>query len=98
MTVSAIRPWRKAFRLERRLPSAVRGPVLLLAFFRLAANCFSVVITIIRRSWLQELHQDGFAPKTVSQLRVDRDLVSSTKQLHFLPDAVADDGHDKAAR
>ena len=39
MTVSAVRPWRNAFRLERSLPSGVVGPVLLSALRRLAAIC-----------------------------------------------------------
>jgi len=40
------RPWRKAFRLARALPSVVRGPVLLRALFRFAAILLSDVTTI----------------------------------------------------
>ena len=36
MTVSAVSPWRMAFRLERRLPDSVLGPVLRRAFCRFA--------------------------------------------------------------
>jgi hypothetical protein len=41
-------PWRKALRLDRRLPSAVAGPVLFAAFRRLAAICLSEVIATSR--------------------------------------------------
>jgi hypothetical protein len=44
MIVSAVSPWRVAFRLERRLPPLVLGPVLHLAFCRFAAICLSVAI------------------------------------------------------
>ena len=44
MTVSAVSPWRTAFRLERRLPDSVRGPVLCLAFCSISKELFSVVI------------------------------------------------------
>jgi hypothetical protein len=41
-------PWRNAFWLERALPSAVVGPVLLVALRRLAALCFSEVMAVAR--------------------------------------------------
>src|SRR5450759_292409 len=44
MTVSAVRPWRKALRRERSLPSGVVGPVLLSALRRLASICLRDVI------------------------------------------------------
>jgi len=37
MTVSAVRPWRKALQRERCLPSGVVGPVLFRALRRLAS-------------------------------------------------------------
>ena len=43
-TVSAVSPCRNAFLLDRRLPSSVRGPVLIRAFLRLASICRGVVI------------------------------------------------------
>ena len=43
----AAKPWRSAFILERALPFCVRGPVLLAAFFRLAAICFSDAILVL---------------------------------------------------
>jgi hypothetical protein len=44
-TPSAVMPWRKALRLERRLPFWVRGPVLFCALSRLAAICRSEAIS-----------------------------------------------------
>jgi hypothetical protein len=44
MTVSQVRPWRKAFQRERSLPSGVIGPVLLSALRRLASICLSELI------------------------------------------------------
>src|SRR6516225_8466661 len=42
------RPCRRALRLARALPCAVTGPVLLVAFLRLAAICFGDVIVAAR--------------------------------------------------
>src|SRR5450759_67962 len=42
--VSAVRPWRKALRRERPLPSGVVGPVLLSALRRLVSICLSELI------------------------------------------------------
>ena len=44
MTVSAVRPWRRALRRECSLPSGVVGPVLLSALRRLASICLSELI------------------------------------------------------
>src|SRR5271169_4146476 len=44
MTVSAVRPWRKALQRERSLPSGVVGPVLFSALRRLASTCLSELI------------------------------------------------------
>ena len=44
MTVSEVRPWRKALRRERSLPSGVTGPVLLRALRRLASICLNELI------------------------------------------------------
>src|ERR1700722_18430925 len=44
MTVSAVRPWRSAFRRDCSLPSSVFGPVLRSAFLRLASICRNEVI------------------------------------------------------
>ena len=41
---TASRPCRRALPLDRDLPSRVRGPVLFLAFLRLAASVFAEVI------------------------------------------------------
>src|SRR5271169_2181615 len=51
-------PWRRALRLARALPCAVTGPVLLLAFLRLAAICFCDV-TVAARSVRSMVHPAG---------------------------------------
>jgi hypothetical protein len=50
MTVSAVKPWRKAFRRDRRLPFSVLGPVLLSALRRLASICLRGVIDRLTRN------------------------------------------------
>src|SRR5664280_2664411 len=52
MTVSAVRPWRKALRRERSLPSGVVGPVLLSALRRLASICLSELIDDQQKNWV----------------------------------------------
>ena len=47
ITVSAVSPWRKAFRLERRLPFSVLGPVLFLAFCRFGSAKVRTVLSIL---------------------------------------------------
>ena len=51
MTVSAVSLWRMAFRLERRFPDSVLGPVLRLAFWRLTWICFWVAINEKGAAW-----------------------------------------------
>src|SRR5947199_10036 len=43
-----VRPWRRAFWLQRRLPSSVLGPVELCALRGLASSCFSEIVFINR--------------------------------------------------
>ena len=58
MTVSAVRPWRTALQRERRLPSAVVGPVLFSALRWLASICLRELIE--NQSELASFcHEDG---------------------------------------
>jgi hypothetical protein len=59
MTVSAVKPWRTAFRRDRSLPSGVIGPVLFCALRRLASICLNEVV----KHHLQELASFWCAPK-----------------------------------
>jgi hypothetical protein len=45
MTAVSTGPFRRALRLARFFPAAVRGPLLFLALRRFAAICFLVMVT-----------------------------------------------------
>src|SRR5262249_13379212 len=53
MTVSAVRPWRRALQREACFPSSDFGPVLLSALRRLASICLYEVIGSQRPNWLR---------------------------------------------
>jgi len=53
MTVSAVSPWRTAFRRDRFLPSSVTGPVLRRALRRLASSCRNEVIRSPVSKWVR---------------------------------------------
>jgi hypothetical protein len=69
-TVTAVKPWRNALRLDRRLPEGVCGPLLLAAFLRFAAICFSDAIELI------------YAVIPLSEYRRPRLLVALVRRLN----------------
>src|SRR6476620_8273537 len=60
MMVSAVRPWRIAFRRDRCLPAAVAGPALNCAFLRFASICRDEVIVRPARQ-LASFRHDRFS-------------------------------------
>ena len=70
MTVSAVKPWRRALRELRCLPSLLRGPVLRSAFRRLAWNCLGDVMT--RPSELGSFRNSAAAAVVVAGRMIDR--------------------------
>src|SRR6185369_17503119 len=96
-----------ALQRERRLPSSVRGPVLLSAFSRLASICLMVVIRGQVRPGLDSarlvavgrpltLAWDVSAPRGSWQSQADRFFGFATTSLRCLRDAVRGDDRGRA--
>src|SRR6476661_6294375 len=96
-----------ALHRERRLPSSVRGPVLLSAFSRLASICLrelirgqdglalgSVRLAVDTRRLT--FFSDASAPRAPWQSRADRFCGLATRPLRCLRDAVPGDDHGRA--
>jgi hypothetical protein len=69
MTVSAVRPWRKALQRERRLPSLVVGPVLFGVLQRLASICLRELFENQTEQFGSFGREDGSAPLTRNFLK-----------------------------
>src|SRR5215467_12256756 len=107
MTVSAVSPCRMALQRERRLPSSVRGPVLLSAFNRLASICLRELIRgqdglgfgsvkFASDTRLLALVADASDPRSSWQSRADRFSGLATRPLRCPHDAVPGDDRGRA--